>query len=198
MSLEQLPNERALLYRVTEGDTGAFELLYRHYRNKAYTISLTYINDPATAEDVLQDFFLKLWNNREKLLEVENFDNYFFIMLRNMLISALRSKERQQKIKTYVNQFSFLHSDPQQQSEAYALAQTIQHALQQLPEKQQGIYRMSREEGLNHEQIGSILHISPRTVSNTITLVLNYLRNTLREQDYLVEILLLQTALYFF
>jgi len=56
---------------------------------------------------------------------------------------------------------------------------------------------MSREEGLNHAEIADQLHISRRTVSNTITLVLNYLRNILKEQGYLPEVILAATAFFY-
>lgn len=180
-------NEKEWLYLIASGDEHAFEQLYRHYRNKAYSVALTYMSSPALAEDVLQDLFLKLWQKRETLLEIEHFDQYLFIVLRNMLISALRKSDRQEKIIEHIRQAAVLQPTPGQLAEAGDLQQTVTHALGQLPEKQRQIYRMSREEGLSHEEIGAIMELSPRTVSNIITLVLNHLRSALKESGYLAE-----------
>jgi RNA polymerase sigma factor (sigma-70 family) len=69
--------------------------------------------------------------------------------------------------------------------EATELKSIIANAIRQLPEKQQRIYRMSREQGMSHEEIGTTLQVSHRTVSNTLSLTLGYLRNTLRGLGYL-------------
>ena len=196
MTALPLYNEPHILQLVTTGDEQAFEQLFRHYRNKAYSIALTYMSSPDLAEDVLQEFFLKLWKQKETLVHIERFEQYFFVMLRNMLISALRQADRQQKIKGYIRQSDMLQPTPHQLAEACDLQQIIRHTLDTLPIKQQMIYRMSREEGLSHDEIGTALQLSPRTISNIISIVLNHLRDTLKAKGYLPETII--AAILFF
>lgn len=184
------------MHLVATGDEDAFEQLYRHYRNKAYSVALTYMTVPALAEDVLQDFFLKLWKKRAVFSEIVRFDQYLFIMLRNMLISELRKHERQQGIRQHIRESVLTLPTPDELTQAENLRETIYKALQSLPRKQQEIYRMSREQGMDHDEIAGILDISPRTVSNNITFVLNHLRNTLREQGYLAETITVAIILF--
>lgn len=189
-------NESEILRQAASGDEQAFAGLYRQYRNKAFHVALTYLSSPSLAEDVLQELFLKLWEKRSALPGIQQFENYFFVALRNMLISALRKSERQQQIITHIRQAAILQPTPTELAEATDLQQTIHHVLNQLPEKQRLIYKMSREEGLSHDDIGKELGLSPRTVSNIISLVLNELRQALKAQGYLAE--LITAAILFF
>lgn len=182
---------------ITEGDEQAFEVLYRHYRNRTYTLALTYMNDPAQAEDVLQEFFLKLWKVRSTLEKVDRFELYLFTALRNQLISELRKKERQLKIKTYLSRENAWQPTAEQMTESRELHSAIRDALQQLPEKQQTIYRLSREEGLNHDEIALQLHLSPRTISNLLSLTLNHLRVSLQAKGYLPGTVVAATLFFY-
>lgn len=196
MSVLPSYDEPQVIQLIASGDEQAFEQLFRHYRNKSYHIALTYMSSPELAEDVLQEFFLKLWKQRASLTHIERFEQYFFVMLRNMLISALRQADRQQKIQEYIRQSDLLQPTPHQLTEAGDLQQIIRSTLENLPEKQQTIYRMSREQGLSHHEIGASLQLSPRTVSNTISIVLNHLRDALKEKGYLPETVI--AAILFF
>lgn len=190
-------HEKEIIRLITLGDEQAFEALYRHYRNRTYTLALTYMNDPALAEDVLQEFFLKLWQVRQTLEKIDRFEHYLFTALRNRLISELRKKDRQQKIKSYLSRENAWQPTAEQMTESRELHNAIRGALQQLPEKQQTIYRLSREEGLNHEEIAAQLQLSPRTISNLLSLTLNHLRTALRAQGYLPGTVVAATLFFY-
>ena len=195
-----LYNERELLTQIAEGNQDAFERLYRHYRNKAYTVALTYLTVPDQAEDILQECFLKLWYNRRQLPEIENFDSYLFIMLRNELISALRKTETQQKIIRQVQQTAALQPAKLsgiEQAESARLQLVIREIIAKLPVKHQQIYQLSREEGLSHAAIAEQFGISPRTVSNLLSIILNQLRTALRSRGYLPETILAALIVFF-
>ena len=190
-------HENEIIRLIMQGDEQAFEALYRHYRNRTYTLALTYMNDPALAEDVLQDFFLKLWQIRLTLEKIDRFEHYLFTALRNRLISELRKKDRQQKIRSYLSRENSWQPTAEQLTESRELHSAVREALQQLPEKQQTIYRMSREEGLNHEEIAARLQLSPRTISNLLSLTLNHLRTALRAQGYLPGTIVAATIFFY-
>jgi len=190
-------HEKEIIRLITQGDESAFEALYRHYRNRTYTLALTYMNDPALAEDVLQEFFIKIWKVRLTLEKIDRFEHYLFTALRNRLISELRKNDRQQKIKSYLSRENAWQPTAEQLTESRELHQAIREALQQLPEKQQTIYRLSREEGLNHEEIAARLQLSPRTISNLLSLTLNHLRTALRAKGYLPGAIVAATLFFY-
>lgn len=178
-------NEADIIKRIVASDEDAFAILYTHYYNKLYSVAVTYLYLPEMTDDVLQELFTKLWSNRLKLSGVENLSAYLFIMFRNMLVSELRDKQKQERIKVYakslylnnpVNSLSLGERD---------LANSIANIVDALPEKQKLIFKLSRENGLNHSEISDLLAISPRTVSNTISLVLSHLKKSLIQQGLL-------------
>ncbi len=179
--------ESQLLALSAAGDADAFEILYRRYRDKSYAMLLSFVKSHADAEDLLQDIFVKLWIGRKNLERVEDFDAYLFITLRHALSYALRKEEQQEKLKIRAGGFEHLpRATAEEQVHIRDIETLVSSALEQLPASQRRIYLMSRREGLTHEQIAAELGLSPKTISNTITLILNHIRNFLRQYGYLV------------
>ena len=61
VSLLGAPDDGALLARIAEGDTGAFETLYERYSGAAYSVAIGMLKDAAQAQEVAQDVFLAIW-----------------------------------------------------------------------------------------------------------------------------------------
>lgn len=182
---DDLFNEADIVNRIVAGDEEAFAILYMRYYNKLYSVAATYLYLPELADDVLQELFTKLWVNRSKLARVENLSAYLFIMFRNMLVSELRNKQKQEKIKAYAKSLYLNNAVTGLGLSERELADSIANILETLPEKQRLIFKLSREKGLNHSEISDLLAISPRTVSNTISLVLSHLKKSLIQQGLL-------------
>ena len=79
-----------LLLKVSGGSQAAFRQLYDRYRNKIFSISWKIIGAPSAAEDVVQDVFIKLWLKKESLPEIENFEAYLNMMVKNYIFNYLR------------------------------------------------------------------------------------------------------------
>lgn len=175
-------NEKALLARIAEGDKDAFKQLYDHYWNDIYYVALGFLKSPEWSQDIIQEVFIKIWQKRATLTSIEQFKSYIFIIARNELISALR-----QKMRTDGQQDRYRQLLPEQYTSAdqslavRELETQIGEAVQQLPEQQQRIFRMTRQEGLSHDEIADQLGIARKTVANNITKTLNHIR------DYLLE-----------
>jgi RNA polymerase sigma-70 factor (family 1) len=182
MDVQMLDEEKMLLQRMAEGDTQAFARIFDNYWKKIYSISLTYIKSTQEAEDVTQDVFLKIWKNREKLTEVDSLNNYLFIMTRNQVLTALRKKSAQDHQPLFI-ETGGASKDPLPDREvAYKDLQVKLHeAIRLLPPKQQEALRLSREEGLGHEEIARLMGVSKSTVKNHIVTGLNTVRLYLRE-----------------
>ncbi len=70
------------------GDATAFAALFRSYKDKLYGFLLRATGSPEMAEDIVQDIFLRLWKNREKLPEIGQFGAYIYQMARNQVINS--------------------------------------------------------------------------------------------------------------
>ena len=178
-----LYNEKELLPLIASGDEQAFSAIVDHYWQKIYTVSLTFVKSTHVAEDVVQEVFLKVWEKRATIENVENFNSWLFIIARNTIISIMRKKEP--SIIAQGNLFPELpHIHPATDAavQLKELQEIINRGIESLPEQQQRIYRMSREQELSHEEICHQLGLARSTVKNNLVKTLNFLRDYLRQQ----------------
>ena len=175
-------NEGELLKLVAAGDENAYrELFHRHWDN-VYSVALVLTKSVELAEDMVQDIFLKIWQKREQFTEVERFEDYLFIMARNHIYTELKKKARDDQFKQQVHQYfdSGINNAEIQLLTKETQVQ-INKAIDQLTPQQQLVYRMSREQGLSHEEIAEKLNISRNTVRNHIVQSLKQIREYLND-----------------
>ena len=192
-----LYNEKELLPLIAAGDEQAFSAIVDHYWQKIYTVSLTFVKSTHIAEDVVQEVFLKVWEKRATIENVENFNSWLFILARNTIISMLRKKEP--SIIAQGNLFPELpHIQPATDAavQLKELQEIINRGIESLPEQQQRIYRMSREQELSHEEICHRLGLARSTVKNNLVKTLNFLRDYLRQQTN-PQLIIVATLLIF-
>jgi RNA polymerase sigma factor (sigma-70 family) len=88
--LELKTDDHLLLNQIAEGNELAFcELYYRHVQF-VYAAAFRLLKDESSAEDVVQEAFLKLWVNRERLSQVSNFPAYLHVLIRNHIYNKFR------------------------------------------------------------------------------------------------------------
>ena len=83
-------NEERHVAALKEGSREAFTMLYNLYADRLYSFALVQTKSKQMAEDVVQDTFLKLWNNRTNLNCYGNVQALVFTMARNLIIDAFR------------------------------------------------------------------------------------------------------------
>ncbi len=174
-------NESALLRRVAEGDETAYRQLFHLHWNNVYTVALMLTKSVPLAEDMVQDVFLKIWQKREQFAEIERFEDYLFIMARNHIYTELKKQAKNEGFKQQLVDF---FEDSAHHADLALLTKETQHqiesAIQQLTPQQQLVYRLSRDQGLSHEEIAQQLNISRNTVRNHIVQALKVIRDYLK------------------
>ena len=182
-----LYNENELAARLAAGDEGAFVQLYHTYGNKIYSLALMYLKSVELAKDAVQEVFLKLWVRREKMGKVENLEAFVFIVGRNHIIDQLKGKLANPRM--HETALDYLPDDlllPHHRVDLKQLQKNIAEAIEKLPPQQKNIFRLSREEGLSHEQIAQRLGIGKETVKNHMVRALNTLRTWLHQTKALI------------
>lgn len=177
-------DERRILAAVAGGDEKAFRTLVDAYWSRVYFNTLTLVKSPAVAQDLTQDIFLKIWLQRERLTDVVNFKSYIYVVGRHQVIAALRKKI----IETADADMTMLREDmqaPDVQLEGKDAYRLLLEGIERLTPQQKIIFKMSRLEGLSHEQIAQNLGLSKNTVKVHMVIALNFLRGWLRDLGYL-------------
>lgn len=161
------------------------------YRERLFTFAWQLCHSAVEAEEIIQDIFLKLWRFRERLKDVESPKSYLYTMTRNRTIDALSTIARnEQLIKQVWINLSGAEENAHEWLEAKESVQLINDAIAKLSLRKQEIFKLSRQEGFNHQQIANHLNISVQTVKNNMTEILNYLRQVLVGNSHLLPVLL--------
>lgn len=179
-------DEGLLLNKVAEGDDRAFGELVKLKWNNIYSQALTYVKSTHRAEDIVQEVFLKIWEKRQAILEVDNFDSYLFIVARNYIISELRKKIAVPIGDNIVDTFEEESKQPDKVFSNKQLIELITKGIEMLPQQQKVAFRLSRDEGLSHEKIAELMELSKETVKKHICRALNFLRTYVRTQSELI------------
>ena len=169
-----------VLRQLTEGNESAFKQIYDRYWLSIYKTVKRYTKSPEVAEDIVQEIFTTLWNNRSNFREVINLEYYLITMAKNLTYKTLRKMAFEKSVKDHwsseILQEENSMNDPILDQQ---YAQLIQHAAGLLPSQQKQIFHMAKVEGLSHKDIAAQLNISHLTVKTHMAKALRSIRHYL-------------------
>lgn len=179
-----------LIRLIQNGDMVAFYNLYERYSKKLYFFVLRYIKLEADAEEIVQEVFIKIWENRNKIDVYSSFESYLFTIAYNTTISLFRKRLTEKKYLEHLNSLQQLENSSEITDEIHfnELNNKVQTLLNKLTPRQQEIFHLSREEGLSNETIAQKLNISINTVKKHITNVLAFLKANI-DKSLLINLL---------
>lgn len=190
----------ALLSQLKEGNREAFNRLFRHYypRVMAYVTAMV---EQEVAEDVVQDVFLHVWENRKKLYIGEGFHSYLFQSAYTRCVDHYRKTQSTDKYKLHIENVCLEECNALLKSEASVLKdifskdfyEQLHNLLEQLPSQRREVFILTYLEGLKAKEVSERLQIPQRTVESHIYLAIKYLRMHLSKNDFY-----LLSLLYFF
>jgi RNA polymerase sigma-70 factor (ECF subfamily) len=161
----------------------AFDFFFNYYYPGLCVYAQKMISIPEQeAKDLVQDVFLKFWNDREKTDIQFSIRSYLFVSVKNKCFDFLRKKSRSLKVQEISNQ----HDISDESFETYVLSELeslFNKSLEKLPERCREVFELSRFHGLKNREIAAKLNLSEKTVENQMTKALHILKEDLK--DYL-------------
>lgn len=180
-------DERKLLKQLKTGNKNAINELYGQYSSRLYRFAIGYLKSEEDARDVIQEVFIRLWSNREKLKEETNLEAFLFAVAKNTVISVFRKKISE---KEYLEQLRFRvvknSSDTEKQVDYALLNEKVQQLIHSLPEQRRRIYLLSKEKDYSNKSIAEELHISLKTVEDHLTKARKYLKEHLKGYGFFI------------
>lgn len=177
---DKYPDERLLLDMRREGvDVIAYERLFHRYYPMVFNFLKTILKNPAIAEDIAQNSFMKLWLNRFTLQADLSVKNYLYVISRNEAINYLRSAQTK---NVGLGPQQDLHLQDPTVDDWMSFAETntlIQNNIEALPPQRRTIFKMSRYDHMSNIEIAVKLNLSVRTVEKHIELALKDLRRSM-------------------
>jgi RNA polymerase sigma-70 factor (ECF subfamily) len=168
-----------LLERSKDGDTTAMEAIYRRFKGAFFNLASRYGGDRATAEDLLQDIFIKIFNHIEDVRSPEMFPGWAYRIALNSCYSHLRekrSKNGRTVSLTDVGEMIALEGSERAESD---LRKPLEDAIAGLPRRLKEIFLLHDVQGFKHEEIASMLRLSVGTSKSQL------FKARLKIRDYL-------------
>jgi RNA polymerase sigma-70 factor (family 1) len=174
--------EKELLIRCVAGDEAAFKILFLHYWDRIHASILHICKQPEMAEDLAQEVFIRVWQCRHKLEEIERFDAFLYRVAKNLVLDEFRKKILPNLTNDYFDAcISANGADVAGLLEEKELNHLLLKSVDKLPAQMQRVFTLHRFEGLTHQQIAEKLKISTVSSQTYMARAIVHLRKILAE-----------------
>ncbi len=173
-----------LLVRISHRDEAAFGQLFNFYYPKLIQIALAFVPGIVAAQEVVSDLFYKILKNPKTLQNVDSFDNYIFLAVKNQSLTYLNKNKNRAIFDSLSHEEDYILPDlknPENSLLSDELFRLVEKVIQELPPKRKAIYQLVKEEGKKYKEVAEILDISVKTVELQMSLALKLMRKSVKD-----------------
>lgn len=182
------PIEQNLLQQIALGNKSAFSQYFQLKWAEIFRVALALTHHPELAEEIVQDIFLKIWENRDRLPNLERPDHFIFILTRNHIFNTLQKKAH--RSNNFLSLDDWGGKDPSDAS--FADQQLLQKEwtqgwkdqLSKLPPQQRQAFILNKIEGFSLDEVAQQMGISKLTVKVHLRRAIHFLRTEWGEKGY--------------
>lgn len=179
-----------LMESLTNGDEKAYKFLLNKFHRKLNAYALTLVNDHSMAQDIVQNVFLKTWKNRSKLNPEFSIQSFLYKSVYNEFINSYQQNKAMMLLQQkYVESLQHVVETTDESSIERMLA-IINREIQNLPNKCQQVFILSKKEGLTNIEIAEHLDVSIKTVEAQISKAYKILKDKLKDNYNMMLFLL--------
>jgi len=185
-------DNKDLILRLKQGEEKALEIIYKIYFKPLCYFALDFTDDIDTAEEIVQNTIVNLWEKSKSVDANTNLKSYLFSSVRNSSINYLKHKKVEQK---YIEIKKLTLQEDSYSNDTYSdeIFDKLNENIEKLPEQCRIIFKMNRFDELKAKEIAEKLNLSVRTVENQIAKALKFLKS---EMSDLISIILLINVLF--
>jgi RNA polymerase sigma-70 factor, ECF subfamily len=186
--------DNSLVQRMLGGDESAFSFIFKSYYADLVLFADTFVRDRQAAEEITQDIFIRLWENRESVIITSSLRSFLLKSVQNKCIDTIRHLKIVDGYQSEQQNHPLLLENDTENYVLYSeLEDDLKKALGKLPDDISRIFLMNRFEGFTYPEIASQLNLSVRMVEIRMGKALALLKNYLKE--YLISIFLIFTIM---
>lgn len=177
-SNQRTEDEYLILEQLSKGNSEAFRKLYLFYYDRLFRFALTFLHSEPASEDVISDVFFNLWRDRYTLPFIPNLQAYLYQAVRNGCLNVLKSGyvSKRDELPDTELQVTVSSDSPLEELAYKELTEAIAKAVVSLPERCRIIFRMAKEDGMNHKEIAEALNVKLCTVERQLLLAKSKIR----------------------
>lgn len=186
--------EKELIFQLKKGSEKAFDKVYRLYAARLYGYCMQYTKSREDSEEIVQDVFIKLWQNKEKIIQTDTLRSLIFKIAKFQLINKYRSSLNSFSYEVYVdfyNEKKLSIDNAHHAIEYDDFCHILKKALKTLPETQQKVIEYCKLKNYSNKEAADKLQLKDQTVKNQLSIGLKTLKEILEKYSIWAIILLI-------
>ena len=185
MSINGYISDCELVEKLQRGDVEAFEQIFKRYSSRIFAFALKYLKSKEEAEGLVQNVFMKLWENRKALKKESSLKAYLFTITYHNMCKVFRKRKIHSKLVEKAEQVTIQKIELEKQIEYRFTLKNIDNLINKLPEKQKLIFIKSRKEGKSTSEIAEEMNLAPGTIDNNISMAIKFLRKMISPENFI-------------
>lgn len=167
-----------------DDDAEAFNKLFGQYAKRLFYFSLGYLKSKYEAEEIVQEVFYKIWENRKSLNPELSFKAYVFKIAYHRINEVFRKLTLDQNYRHEVITRSLdQDNNLDERSDYHSLLELVETIVGNLPPRQKDIFIKRKQQGMSVKEIALVLEIAPKTVENHLTEALKSIKSGLTKEN---------------
>ena len=177
-------DDNELVQLLQKGNVVAFDSLFEVYSQKLFGFALKYFKNESDAEELVQEVFVKVWENRQTLKSELSFKSYLFTIALNQIRKHFNKKATSLRyLESLQNDPEFMENLTIQEDDYELTLRQINFIIEQMPPRRREIFTKSKMEGKSSKEIATELNISAGTVDNQVSEALRFIRIRLKSEN---------------
>jgi len=148
----------------------AYESLYMLLSSQLQVFCFSFVKSQEAAEEIVSDVFIKLWQIRNKLAEIENLKVYLYTIAKNFCLNYIARNFKNPVIR--LDEIAFepvvTLNTPEDLCISADILNKIHQCIRELPPQCRIIFQLVKEDGMSYKEVAEILNISVLTVRNQV------------------------------
>ena len=182
--MTELGSDNNLVKLLQKGNVAAFDSLFEVYSQKLFGFALKYFKNETDAEELVQEVFVKVWENRQTLKSELSFKSYLFTIALNKIRKHFNKKATSLRyLESLQNDTEFTDYQSTNDDNYDLALHQINLIIEQMPPRRREIFMKSKLEGKSSKEIATELNISAGTVDNQVSEALRFIRAQLKSEN---------------
>lgn len=180
----QSSSEQEIIIKARHGDTAAFRWLVERYQGFAYSLAWRFTGEAASAEDIVQEAFIRVWKNLPRYRAEIKLSTWLYKIVTNLALDFLRSRSGKQSRQAVSPERAINLADNQPADDAVHREELLQAILllaEALSPKQRAVFILRDLEGLSVEEVSDILSMSAGNIKSNLHHARSFMREKLMQ-----------------
>lgn len=170
-----------LSLKAADDDEIAFEAIFKLFYVRLLQFAESTLGNREEAEEVVEDVFIKLWENRKILSAIKNLNYYLFVVTKNTALNYIEKNKKHTTVclEDYKVDFGEISMNPEECMISAEAVKKIQQIIDRLPPQCKLIFKLIKEDGLKYKETAALLQLSVKTIESQMALALRKIGKTL-------------------